>query len=53
VFERRGQRVNAALRLVADPRIELVPVERAGRALTPEQQRFRTEWLSSAGGNTF
>ena len=53
VFERRGQRVNGMLRLIPDPRVELVPCERVGRAPTAEQQRFRAQWLSSAAGNTF
>lgn len=53
VFERRGQRVTATLRLIADPRMELVPAERGGRGVTPAQRRFRSQWLSSAGGNTF
>jgi hypothetical protein len=52
-FERRGQRVNGTLRLITDPRVELVPAERIGRSLTAEQKRFRTQWLSSAAGNTF
>ncbi|MBF8301089.1 MAG: peptidase Do, partial [Acidobacteria bacterium] len=37
VFERRGQRVTGLLRLVEDPRIEIVRAEDAGRALTQEQ----------------
>ena len=53
VFERRGQRVNAMLRLVQDPRIEIVRAEDNGRAVTPSQQRFRQAWLSSRARNTF
>jgi predicted metalloprotease with PDZ domain len=53
VFERRGQRVSSTLRLVADPRMELVPAERIGRMLTPAQRQFRSQWLSSGSGNTF
>jgi predicted metalloprotease with PDZ domain len=45
VFERRGERVNATMRLVADPRQELVVDESA----TAEQRRFRDQWLSSTG----
>ena len=45
VFERRGVRVNAMLRLVEDPRVELAPAEAVGQSLTPEQRRFREEWL--------
>jgi predicted metalloprotease with PDZ domain len=53
VFERRGQPVNGVLRLVEDPRVELVPAEQAGQPLTDAQRRFRESWLSSAGRNTF
>ena len=45
VFERRGVRVNAVLRLVEDPRVEITPAEAVGQSLTPEQRRFREEWL--------
>jgi predicted metalloprotease with PDZ domain len=44
VFERRGQRVTNMLRLVEDPRIEIVD---QGQTLTAEQQRFRNAWLTS------
>ena len=47
VFERRGVRVNAMLRLVEDPRVEIAPAEALGQSLTPEQRRFREEWLGS------
>jgi len=53
VFERRGQRINATLRLVQDPLMEIVRAEDIGRALTPSQQRFRQMWLSSRARNTF
>jgi S1-C subfamily serine protease len=52
-FERRGQQVNAILRLVEDPRVELVPAEQTGQPLSEAQRRFRETWLSSAGRNTF
>jgi len=45
VFERRGQPVASMLRLVPDPRVEIVDL---GQALTPEQRRFRNAWLNSA-----
>ena len=48
VFERRGERVSATLRLVADPVVDVVPVESTGRALTAAQERVRDAWLSSA-----
>jgi predicted metalloprotease with PDZ domain len=45
-FERRGgERVTATLRLVADPRVEVVTFEEAGRALTDAHRRFRRAWL--------
>jgi predicted metalloprotease with PDZ domain len=52
-FERRGQRVTSTMRLVEDPRRELVPIEDAGQTLTDAQKRFRDAWLSSAARNTF
>jgi predicted metalloprotease with PDZ domain len=52
-FERRGQQVNATLRLVEDPRVELVPAEQTGQVLSDAQRRFREAWLSSGGRNTF
>jgi predicted metalloprotease with PDZ domain len=53
VFERRGQRTTGMLRLVVDPRVEMLPVEQTGRSLTPDQRRFRDGWLSSAARNAF
>jgi PDZ domain-containing secreted protein len=53
VFERRGNRVTSTLRLVADPRVEVLTVERAGGTLTAEQRRLREGWLSSGARNTF
>jgi len=47
VFRRRGKEVSADLRLVEDPRIEVVTAEQAGQTLTDNQRRFREEWLSS------
>lgn len=49
VFRRRsGETITAMLRLIADPRQELLPVEQTGQALTDAQRRFRHAWLSSA-----
>lgn len=42
-----GESVTATLTLEADPRIEIVPVEQAGGALSTEQKRFRDSWLNS------
>jgi predicted metalloprotease with PDZ domain len=53
VFERRGQRVTGRLRLEADPQLEIVRAEGAGRSVSAEQRRARDEWLSSAARNTF
>jgi predicted metalloprotease with PDZ domain len=49
VFERRGEPVSATLRLVEDPRVELVLNEQAGQAVSGAQRQFREAWLSSAG----
>ncbi|MGH9254400.1 MAG: M61 family metallopeptidase [Vicinamibacterales bacterium] len=53
VFERRGARMTGRMRLVADPRLEVVRAEAVGRVLTAEQRRLRDGWLSSAARNTF
>jgi predicted metalloprotease with PDZ domain len=53
VFERRGSRLTAAIRLVADPRVDLLTAEEAGQTLTEAQRRFRGAWLNSAAGNSF
>ena len=52
-FDRRGQQITATVRIVADPRQELVPAEQVGLALSPSQRRFREQWLSSQTRNTF
>jgi predicted metalloprotease with PDZ domain len=52
-FERRGQSVTSTIRLIEDPRRELVPAEQVGQPLTEAQRRFRDRWLSSAARNTF
>ena len=49
----RGQPVSATIRVIADPRLEVVPAEQAGQALTDAQRRFRDAWLRSQAGNTF
>ena len=48
-FERRGERVSSTIRLAADPRREVVPIEDAGQTLTAAQRRFRDAWLGPAG----
>jgi hypothetical protein len=53
VFERRGARVTSVIRLVPDPRVELVTAEETGQTLTDAQRRFRAAWLNSAAGNSF
>ena len=52
-FERRGEQVTGALRLVEDPRQELVPAEQAGQTLTEAQRQFRDAWLRSVERNAF
>jgi predicted metalloprotease with PDZ domain len=47
-FDRRGQQVSATMRLVEDPRREVIPAEQIGQPLTEAQQKFRDAWLSSA-----
>lgn len=47
VFEQRGERRTASVPLMADPGVEAVPFEAAGRTLTAAQRRFRAEWLGS------
>ena len=47
VFRRRGQQVEANAVLAAPSGLDLVPVEKTGAALTPEQTAFREAWLSS------
>ncbi len=44
---RSGETVNATLTLEADPRMEVVLVEKAGGTLTDDQRRFRDSWLGS------
>ena len=46
-FVRRGQRNAASATLDADGRIEIVPVESTGTALTERQRAFRDAWLGS------
>jgi len=48
VFERRGVQSSTALRLIEDPRIDLVPAEDVGQTLTDAQRQFRQRWLGSA-----
>jgi predicted metalloprotease with PDZ domain len=49
----RGQPLTSTIRVVADPRLEVVPAEQAGQVLTDAQRRFREAWLRSHAGNTF
>jgi predicted metalloprotease with PDZ domain len=53
VFLRRGERVSAVLKLVADPRQQIVAAEEAGQPLTEAQKQFRTAWFSSGPRNVF
>ena len=47
VFEHRGGRRTASVELVADPRLEIVPFETAGRPITEAIRVFRADWLES------
>ncbi|HEX6106209.1 MAG TPA: PDZ domain-containing protein [Gemmatimonadales bacterium] len=47
VYRQRGQEVRAILRLTADPRVEVIPVELAGETPTEAQRTFRGAWLES------
>jgi predicted metalloprotease with PDZ domain len=47
VFANRAGRVSASVTLEEDPRIEIVPVERTGRALSSAERAFRDAWLKS------
>jgi predicted metalloprotease with PDZ domain len=44
---RSGETVNGAVVLEEDPRIEIVPAESAGQAVTPAERSLRTGWLAS------
>ncbi len=47
VYDARGGSRTARVRFTANPRLELVPYEDAGRELTPEMRAFREAWLGS------
>jgi predicted metalloprotease with PDZ domain len=48
VFERRGgERVSATVKLVLDPRVEIVTVEETGRMPSAAQRAFRKVWFGS------
>ncbi len=47
-FVRRGgEKVDTAITLEEDPRVEIVPVESTGSAPSPDQKRFRAAWLGA------
>jgi predicted metalloprotease with PDZ domain len=43
--DRTGMVIDSTITLVEDDTLELVPVESAGGALTPEERAFRESWL--------
>jgi predicted metalloprotease with PDZ domain len=45
--DRRAQPITANVVLGEDPHVTIVPVERAGGQLTPEQAAFRAAWLGA------
>ena len=53
VYERQGVRTSTALKLVEDPRLDVVPFEDAGQPVSDAQRRFRDAWLSSAARSSF
>jgi predicted metalloprotease with PDZ domain len=46
-IRRRGVPQELTVTIGEDPRLQLVPVERTGRALTSEEREFRHRWLGS------
>ena len=46
-IRRRGVAQELTLTIGDDPRLQLVPVERAGRSLTAAERAFRNAWLAS------
>lgn len=46
-FESRGATINTTVTLAASPRIEIVPFEVAGEAMTDEVRAFRAAWLGA------
>ncbi len=44
-FHQRGREVHATLRLVPDPRIEVIPMELARETPSESQRAFRNAWL--------
>ena len=45
VYRQRGGERSTILTLAEDPTIEVMPNEKIGQPLTPEQTRFRQSWL--------
>ena len=46
-IRRRGVAEELTLTVGEDPRLQLVPAERTGRALSPAEIEFRRRWLGS------
>jgi S1-C subfamily serine protease len=46
-IRRRGIAQELTLTVGEDPRLQLVPVERTGKQLSPAEREFRQRWLSS------
>lgn len=46
VYEQRGQRKTAQLKLIEDPRLEVVLFEDADQSISEAQQQFRDMWLN-------
>jgi predicted metalloprotease with PDZ domain len=52
-YMRRGKPATSAMRIVEDPRQELIPVENTGQPLSVAQKQFRDAWLKSVARNAF
>ncbi len=50
VVRRGGEAVNTPITFEEYPRFEIVPIEKSGGTLSPEQKQFRDAWLGSKGG---
>ena len=47
VFDKRGAKRRTRVVAAQDPRIQVIPFERAGRTVTPAIEAFRDAWLTS------
>ena len=45
-YSQRGKQKSAVITLTANPNIEVIPFEKAGKTLNSDQEAFRKSWLS-------